>query len=93
MIIQPCTVKNPVPFKYEYPTNLQETISVSKGSWKVCAIDDYSPSKYNPGVSFNHFPNGPWTLKIKEQTINLNPLFCVLLSVLSVHQDKQVKYK
>lgn len=56
----------------ERATNLQETISVSKGSWKVCTIDDYSPSKYNPDVSFNHFPNGPWTFKIKEQNINLN---------------------
>lgn len=59
----------------KYATNLQETISVSKGSWKVCTIDEYSPSKYNPGVSFNHFPNGPWTFKIKEQNINLNPCF------------------
>jgi len=59
----------------KHATNLQETISVSEGAWKVGTIDDYSPSKYNPGVSFNHFPNGPRTFKIKEQNINSNHCF------------------
>jgi hypothetical protein len=83
----------------KHATNLQETISVSKGSWKVCTIDEYSPSKYDPGVSFNHFSNGPWTFMIKEQNTNLNHCFkcycqyslVTKMNKLNVHKTKFYK--
>ena len=80
----------------KHATNLQETISVSKGSWKVCTIDDYSPSKYNPSVSFNHLPNGPWTFKIKEQNSHLNHCFeryCQYFMVTKMNKSNEHKTK
>jgi hypothetical protein len=67
----------------EHPTNLQEAICICKRPRKVCTIDDCSPSKYDPCVPFNYFPNRPRTLKIKKENINIKQ------SVLPGYQDRK----